>query len=173
MGKQVLAQSASGTALRLSPPHIQGKGKQRATKFAAQKGTLAAVRHDSRDDPASKSSKQFEFYYRSQGILESDEWTQFLAACQSTLPTTFRITSSRAASKAVNEHVERIFVPYLSNVMYEGVKQPPPKVLRWYPDHLAWQLDAAKQVIRKSSEFAKSVWVIHIVFSQLLNSFVW
>lgn len=55
----------------------------------------------------------------------------------------------------MNEHVEKFFVPYLSNVEYEGVKQSPPKPLQWYPNHLAWQLDVSKHVVRKTQEFSK------------------
>jgi len=51
----------------------------------------------------------------------------------------------------------------LSDVSFGGVKQNPPRVLQWYPDHLAWQLDTAKQVIRKSPEFAKYVTLSHLL----------
>jgi multisite-specific tRNA:(cytosine-C5)-methyltransferase len=65
------------------------------------------------------------------------------------------VTSSREASKAVNEHVEQEFVPYLSNVTFEGAQQSPPTKLAWYPGGHAWQLNTAKHVVRKSPEFAK------------------
>lgn len=132
----------------------KGKAKPRAPDLASQ-GT--SNNGKSAYELATTPSKQFELYYRSQSIVDDNEWADFVATCQATLPTTFRITSSRAASEAINEHVERVFVPHLSNVTFEGIKQCPPKPLMWYPGHLAWQLDTAKQVIRKSREFAKSI----------------
>ena len=101
------------------------------------------------------TSKDFETYYQSQNVLEPEEWDEFLSVAQQPLPTTFRVTSSRAASKAVNAHVEQEFVPFLSGVVYEGVQQQPPRKLTWYPGGHAWQLNTAKHVVRKSPEFAK------------------
>lgn len=107
--------------------------------------------------PAHKphENENFTQYYKAQSILEPSEWEEFIKACQATLPTTFRVTASRSASKAVTENVENFFVPHLSDVVFEGVKQSPPTRLPWYPQGLAWQLDVAKQVVRKSPEFAK------------------
>jgi multisite-specific tRNA:(cytosine-C5)-methyltransferase len=106
------------------------------------------------------TSKDFETYYQSQNVLEPEEWDEFLSVAQQPLPTTFRVTSSRAASKAVNAHVEQEFVPFLSGVVYEGVQQQPPRKLTWYPGGHAWQLNTAKHVVRKSPEFAKWVPVL-------------
>lgn len=78
------------------------------------------------------------------------------------LPMTFRITSSRESSAAVNDHVKNEFVPYLSNVVFHNEKQSPPKVIDWYPGGLAWQLETSKQVVRKSKEFARWVCLAYI-----------
>ena len=102
------------------------------------------------------TSESFDKYYKAQGLLDGDEdWDEFMKVARSPLPMTFRITSSRDSSQAVNDHVKNEFVPHLSDVVFNGEKQAPPKVLDWYPAGLAWQLDVAKQVVRKSKEFAK------------------
>lgn len=80
-----------------------------------------------------------------------------MEVAKSTLPMTFRITSSRDSSQAVNDHVKNEFVPHLSNAVFNGEKQAPPRALEWYPGGLAWQLDVSKQVVRKSKEFARCV----------------
>jgi len=90
-------------------------------------------------------------------VIAEEDWDSFMEVARSPLPMTFRITSSRDSSQAVNDHVKNEFVPHLSDVVFNGEKQAPPKVLEWYPAGLAWQIDVAKQVIRKSKEFAKSV----------------
>ncbi len=38
----------------------------------------------------------FEEYYKTQGIVPEAEWDQFLGALKTELPTTFRVTGSRA-----------------------------------------------------------------------------
>lgn len=106
-------------------------------------------------DLSSGQNESFDKYYKAQGLLEEGEWDQFLGVAKAPLPLTFRITSSRVAAKAVNQQVEQVFVPHLSEVVFEGVSQQPPRPLEWYPRHLAWQLNAAKHVVRKSPEFAK------------------
>ena len=65
-------------------------------------------------------------------------------------------------------------VPHLANVVFEGEPVPPPAQIPWcvslcmcgmrtdsylpsrrYPEGLAWQLNVAKKVVRKSPEFKK------------------
>ncbi len=43
-----------------------------------------------------KQNALFEEYYRAQGIMDESEWPAFLEALQRDLPTTFRVTGSRA-----------------------------------------------------------------------------
>jgi multisite-specific tRNA:(cytosine-C5)-methyltransferase len=43
-----------------------------------------------------KQNELFEEYYKAQGIMGDDEWPEFLEALRRELPTTFRITGSRA-----------------------------------------------------------------------------
>lgn len=101
------------------------------------------------------TSESFNKYYKAQGLIAEEEWESFMQVARSPLPMTFRITSSRDSSQAVNEHVKNEFVPHLSDVTFNGEKQTPPRVLEWYPAGLAWQLDTSKQVVRKSKEFAR------------------
>lgn len=140
-----------------SPP--QGRGNARAPNVHRQ--NTGRRNNDDAYDLQIGTSKDFESYYQSQNLLEPEEWDEFISVAKSPLPTTFRITASRIASKAVNDHVEQEFVPFLSNVVFEGAKQPPPRKLKWYPGGFAWQLDTAKHVVRKSPEFAKYV-LVHL-----------
>ena len=40
-------------------------------------------------------NERFEKYYKAQGILPQEEWTPFMEAMRTPLPTTFRVTGSR------------------------------------------------------------------------------
>lgn len=43
-----------------------------------------------------KNNAAFEQYYRDQGILPESEWPAFMQTFREDLPTTFRVTGSRA-----------------------------------------------------------------------------
>jgi multisite-specific tRNA:(cytosine-C5)-methyltransferase len=67
--------------------------------------------------------------------------------------------------------IENIYVPQLSNVVFEDEPIGPPRPLPWcallmlsqiyinsckrYPNDLGWQFNVAKKVLRKSPEFKK------------------
>ncbi|ORY27062.1 S-adenosyl-L-methionine-dependent methyltransferase [Naematelia encephala] len=95
----------------------------------------------------------FEEYYKSQNIMTEDEWPAFLAACREELPTTFRVTGSRAHAETINDLIKTKYVPTMQNVEWEGVKYDPPTQMEWYPDSLAWQISAPKRVVRKTAPF--------------------
>lgn len=138
-------------------PSSQGRGgggRKGQAQRTQQEGSSA------KDGPYNldiATSEAFDKYYKAQGLIPEGEWDRFMQVARSPLPMTFRITSSRDSSQAVNDHVKNEFVPHLSDVVFNGEKQAPPKVLEWYPGGLAWQLDTSKQVVRKSKEFSKCV----------------
>lgn len=102
-----------------------------------------------------KENVKWETYYKDLGIIPEAEWENFKTVCQTQLPLTFRITGSRNHAQEVLQLFENNHLPNLSNVTWEGEKVKAPIALPWYPNHLAWQLDVSKSVIRKNDQFAK------------------
>ncbi|OJT02133.1 Multisite-specific tRNA:(cytosine-C(5))-methyltransferase trm4b [Trametes pubescens] len=119
----------------------------------------------SRDDPAwnrtdviereHMKNERLEKYYRAQNILPESEWEPFLETLKNPLPTTFRVAGSRQAARLLNETIRDVHVPHLGGVVFEGEAVSPPQQIPWYPEGLAWQLNVAKRVVRKSPEFKK------------------
>ncbi|GJN93170.1 hypothetical protein Rhopal_006217-T1 [Rhodotorula paludigena] len=105
--------------------------------------------------PIEQSNELFENYYKAQEIIPTGEWDEFLRVIKEPLPTTFRLTSSRPTALALNEHIKKVYVPYLSDIEHEGAKLSPPKPLEWYPNQLAWQLPVPKSALRKNDHFKK------------------
>ncbi|KAI0753297.1 S-adenosyl-L-methionine-dependent methyltransferase [Daedaleopsis nitida] len=98
---------------------------------------------------------RMEKYYKAQNILPDDEWSQFLESMRDPLPTTFRVAGSRQAARMLNDTIKDVHVPHLAGVVFEGEAVSPPRQIPWFPDGLAWQLNVAKRVVRKSPEFKK------------------
>ena len=71
------------------------------------------------------------------------------------LPTTFRLTAGKETTPQLLKALQDIYIPFLSNVTFDGEKVDPPKNLPWYPDGLGWHLNTKKNVIRKSPEFKR------------------
>lgn len=102
-----------------------------------------------------KENEKWETYYKDLGVIPVEEWDQFKKTCQSQLPLTFRITGSRKHSKEVLQLFQEHHLPNLTNVTWENEVVKPPMALPWYPEHLGWQLDVSKSVIRKNEQFAR------------------
>ncbi|WFD42066.1 multisite-specific tRNA:(cytosine-C(5))-methyltransferase [Malassezia psittaci] len=102
-----------------------------------------------------QTNPKFEAYYVGQGIVPEEEWDAFLEAMRAALPTTFRITSGKPTSRQLLDAMQNIYLPFLSNVEFEGEKVAPPRQLEWYPEGLGWHLDVRKNVLRKSPEFKR------------------
>ena len=100
-------------------------------------------------------SPKFEAYYRGQGIVPDEEWDTFIESMRTPLPTTFRITSGKPTARQLLDAMNKIYLPFLSNVQFEGEKVTPPRQLEWYPEGLGWHLDVRKNVLRKSPEFKR------------------
>lgn len=102
-----------------------------------------------------QKNPKFEAYYLGQNIVPREEWDVFLEAMRMALPTTFRITSGKPTSRQLLDAMHNIYLPFLSNVEFEGEKVAPPRQLEWYPEGLGWHLDVRKNVLRKSPEFKR------------------
>ncbi|QLG73228.1 hypothetical protein HG535_0E03120 [Zygotorulaspora mrakii] len=103
-----------------------------------------------------KENENWEKYYRDLALFPSEQWDEFKKTCQAPLPLTFRITGSRAHAQEILEMFKERHLPNLTNVEFENEILKAPMELPWYPDHLAWQLDVPKTVIRKNEQFAKT-----------------
>ncbi|KAF8582579.1 S-adenosyl-L-methionine-dependent methyltransferase [Ramaria rubella] len=100
-------------------------------------------------------NEKFEAYYLKQNIIPLEEWPKFMKTLKEPLPTTFRLAGSRETVHELNDIIRSTYVPQLSDVIFEGVKVPPPIQIPWYPEGLAWHLNVAKSVLRRSPEFKK------------------
>ncbi|KAF9086277.1 hypothetical protein BGX23_009023 [Mortierella sp. AD031] len=102
-----------------------------------------------------KENEQMEEYYKAQMIMSDDEWPVFWNHLKVTLPTTFRITGTRAHAVEIRDTVKNAFVPHLSNISVDGAVADPPRPLAWYPDDLGWHYDVPRTLLKKSPEYAK------------------
>lgn len=105
-----------------------------------------------------RENEKWETYYRNLNLFDNDEdeWKLFKEYCQRDLPLTFRITGSRKHAHEILSIFKEKHLPSLTDVEFEGEKVKAPMQLKWYPEHLAWQLDVPKKVIRKNEQFAKT-----------------
>ncbi|KAG0167013.1 tRNA (cytosine(34)-C(5))-methyltransferase [Apophysomyces sp. BC1034] len=101
-----------------------------------------------------KDNEKFKSYYKSQNILSDEEFEAFYQVLQTPLPSTFRITGSRSNAMQIHEVVANKYVPSMEGVEIDGQKYDPPTPLTWYPDQLAWQVNAPRAVLKRSAEFS-------------------
>lgn len=90
---------------------------------------------------------------QAQGIVPEGEWDAFVNSLRTELPTTFRVTGSRAHAGAINSLIKDVYVPTMTEVEVEGVKYDPPKPLEWYPNSMAWEVSAPKRLVRRQPAF--------------------
>uniref|UniRef100_A0A8C4Q6H6 tRNA (cytosine(34)-C(5))-methyltransferase n=1 Tax=Eptatretus burgeri TaxID=7764 RepID=A0A8C4Q6H6_EPTBU len=105
--------------------------KRRLSKFADD--TKPRVKEDSGESiwgagyaEIIKENRDFERYYREQGIVPTEEWNDMMEALRQPLPVTFRITGYRS-------HAEELL-----------------RSLKVYPNGMAWEINLSRKIIRKS-----------------------
>ncbi|WOO79748.1 Multisite-specific tRNA:(cytosine-C(5))-methyltransferase trm4b [Vanrija pseudolonga] len=103
--------------------------------------------------PENMQNTNFEEYYKAQNIVPEDEWDSFINILKDELPTTFRVTGSRAHSSVINSLIKDTYVPSMQDCEVDGVKYDPPQAIGWYPEGLAWELSAPKRIVRKQPAF--------------------
>ncbi|KAJ3034269.1 tRNA (cytosine(34)-C(5))-methyltransferase [Rhizophlyctis rosea] len=94
----------------------------------------------------------FEKYYKEQGLFSDDEYTQWLQALRTPLPSCFRITGSRSHAQELKDLMIEKYFNVLKSEEGEQVEIPTP--LPWYPDELAWTA-ASRTALRKSPVWEK------------------
>ncbi|TFK66350.1 S-adenosyl-L-methionine-dependent methyltransferase [Pluteus cervinus] len=128
--------------------------KKSAFRFGNKKKKKDEYRTDLLEK-ADMANDRFAAYYKAQGILPEPDWEEFLEAMRRALPTTFRVAGSRLTAGILNENIQHIYVPSLSDAIFEDEKIPPPVQISWYPEGLAWQFNVPKKTLRKSPEFKR------------------
>ncbi|XP_029175579.1 tRNA (cytosine(34)-C(5))-methyltransferase [Nylanderia fulva] len=107
-----------------------------------------------------RENKDFENYYKTQGIVPEDKWDAFISTMRTNLPVAFRITGSKAEAKALLEIIKSDFFKGILNANLdddkEDVKNEVKTILHslpFYPEELAWQLQLTRKDIRRSEAY--------------------
>ncbi|KAF7990485.1 hypothetical protein HCN44_000290 [Aphidius gifuensis] len=114
-----------------------------------------------------RENKDFELYYKTQGIVSESDWDSFIKTMQEDLPAAFRITGSKSETKALLNIIKTNFFEKETDKKVETLgdddnkdkdetslepEKVKPKCLPFYPDNLAWQLQLTRKDIRRSEE---------------------
>eukprot|EP00058_Branchiostoma_floridae_P008503 XP_002593991.1 hypothetical protein BRAFLDRAFT_118815 [Branchiostoma floridae] len=103
-----------------------------------------------------KENKDFERFYKGQGIVPEGEWDQFLEGLRSPLPATFRITGYKSHAQELLRRVKGQYISQLLDVTSEdGELLEKPQPIPWYPDELAWRTNYSRKDLRRSPALAK------------------
>ena len=135
----------------------RGRGGHRGGRGGGSRHRDDVVSGDGYGQPVETLQKNpaMEAYYIDQQILAPEEWATFMQHLRRPLPTSFRITSGKATTTVLLDQMKNYYLPFLSNVQYEGEPVPPPQPLPWYPESMGWQIDVKKNALRKTDEFKK------------------
>ncbi|KAK9458358.1 S-adenosyl-L-methionine-dependent methyltransferase [Dipodascopsis uninucleata] len=121
------------------------RGRNERPRVRDQKGWVEIEKHN----------QAFVDYYREQGIIPQGEWDTFYDSCKTTLPVTFRFTGSKQHAFDIRDILVKEYIPFLTDITWDGEKVEAPTSLPWYPNELAWQIRVGKTVIRKSKPFSR------------------
>ena len=99
-----------------------------------------------------KENKEYELYYKTQGIIDENDWEKFMLCLREPLPSAFRLTSycksQTIAMRNILESEE--FNQLIGNKPDEkNVLQ----CIEWYPNRFAWTSNVSRIEIRKSDSF--------------------
>lgn len=109
-----------------------------------------------------RENKDFETYYKTQSIVPENQWESFITTLKENLPVAFRITGSKAETKALlkiikGELFEEILNTKLEtdNAIVNEAEKVRPHCLPFYPEDLAWQLQLTRKDIRRSEAYSR------------------
>lgn len=105
-----------------------------------------------------RENKDFENYYKTQGIVPEDKWDAFIGTMRTNLPVAFRITGSKVEAKALLEIIKSDFFKEILNANLDGDTEASSNKtilhsLPFYPEELAWQLQLTRKDIRRSEAY--------------------
>lgn len=102
-----------------------------------------------------RENETWETYYKLMNLIPENEWDEFKKACQSDLPTTFRITGLSIHAEEVRNMFTQTYLPTLKGQFHDGeLLEPFP--LEFYPEGLGYGINVLKGVVRKNPEFGKT-----------------
>ncbi|KAA1065932.1 hypothetical protein PGT21_015942 [Puccinia graminis f. sp. tritici] len=132
-----------------------GKPRNKSRSNNNQGGDIRVKKSTQRWDSLPETNEAFvEYYKNQQKIAETEEeWNQIFTSFRTDLPTTFRVTGGKKNATQLNKIIEDTYVPFLSNLRINNELVPPPQKISWYPNGLAWEFRAPKQLIRKFQNF--------------------
>ncbi|XP_029665514.1 tRNA (cytosine(34)-C(5))-methyltransferase [Formica exsecta] len=107
-----------------------------------------------------RENKDFENYYKTQGIVPEDKWDAFISTMRTNLPVAFRITGSKAEAKVLLEIIKSDFFKEILNANLNDNKEDFNNDVKtilhslpFYPEELAWQLQLTRKDIRRSEAY--------------------
>jgi len=142
----------------------KGAGKRRDPRLGDIKYDEHGNMIDDRNTEAGKllgykdivrTNMLFENFYKAQGICPETEFAEMISCLQQDLPASFRISASRAESQALLRILETQYFAELSSHKAAGEEVVIPKVLPWYPESLAYQLNLTRREIRRQEVYFK------------------
>ncbi|KAI7952428.1 hypothetical protein MJO29_008059 [Puccinia striiformis f. sp. tritici] len=134
-----------------------GKSRNKSKSNNSNGGDIRVKKSTQRWDSLPDTNKAFVEYYKNQQKIAKteEEWNQIFTSFRTDLPTTFRVTGGKKNATQLNKIIEDTYVPFLSNLRINNELVPPPQKISWYPNGMAWEFRAPKQLIRKSAELKK------------------
>ncbi|PLW51451.1 hypothetical protein PCANC_00670 [Puccinia coronata f. sp. avenae] len=132
-----------------------GKSRNKSRSNNNNGGDISVKKSNQRWDSLPDTNEAFvEYYKNQQKIAETEEeWNQLFTSFRTDLPTTFRVTGGKKNATQLNKIIEDTYVPFLSNLRINNELVPPPNKISWYPNGMAWEFRAPKQLIRKFQNF--------------------
>ncbi|XP_061344392.1 uncharacterized protein LOC133290324 [Gastrolobium bilobum] len=100
--------------------------------------------------PFSTENPAFDDYYKEQGVVDPQEWDQFVTVLRTPLPASFRINSSSQFSDDIRSQLENEFVQSLRAEVVEGGETEAIRPLPWYPGNFAWHSNFSRMQLRKN-----------------------
>ncbi|BHF73073.1 tRNA (cytosine(34)-C(5))-methyltransferase [Sparganum proliferum] len=116
-------------------------GKRRVPRFGLN--TLRTI---------DRSNEVFEEYYKNQLGLDDADFQEFMSSLRQDLPVTFRITGFRQQSKELLSLLQENYLHSLISKADSTNTDYSIKSLEWYPEEMAWEIDASRATIRKLDE---------------------
>jgi len=102
-----------------------------------------------------RENPMFDKFYRAQKFCSDEDFDKTMEVLKTDLPASFRITGTRSHAKVLLKIIEGQYFKELTEFLAQGGNVVIPKVLPWYPDNLAYQLNATRKDIRREEIYFK------------------
>jgi len=140
------------------------KNKKRDRRLGNVKYDENGKQIDDRDTNAGKNlgfkdivrvNPMFEKFYRAQKFCSDEEFDKMMEVLKTDLPASFRITGTRSNAAGLLKIIEGQYFQELTEFLAKGGNVVVPKVLPWYPENFAYQLNATRKDIRREEIYFK------------------